>query len=106
MLAHRRFVGRLVHAVDAVVGDVAVDPLDLRPHAAEHPARFLRDGLEVRRGELAGAGNVSFDHELGHGCSPWVLAFQKLSVAAPDLINSCMALAPWMVTPSTKSSCT
>src|SRR6185369_11465407 len=62
--AHHRLVGRLVHAVDAVARHVALDPLDLRAHAAEHAARLLRNGLEVGRGQLAGAWDVSFDHEL------------------------------------------
>ena len=32
------FAGGDVHAVDLVIGDVAVEPLDLRPHALEHVA--------------------------------------------------------------------
>src|SRR2546421_8415934 len=59
-------VRSVVHAIDLVARDVALDPLNLRSHAAQHAARFLRNGLELSGRELAGAGNLTFDHELWH----------------------------------------
>ena len=41
VFTHRVFVGRDVDAVDFVVGDVAFQPLDLRPHLFKHPAGGL-----------------------------------------------------------------
>src|SRR4051794_40570644 len=67
VLAHRLLVRREVHAVDLVVGDVALDPLDLRPHPPQDAAGLLRDGLELLGGQLPGAGDLSLDDELGHG---------------------------------------
>ena len=36
------------------------------PHPAEHPTRLLRDGLQLRRSQLACAGNVALDQVLRH----------------------------------------
>ena len=45
VFAHHLFVGRDVDAVDLVVGDVALQPLNLGPEVAQHRAGLLRDGL-------------------------------------------------------------
>jgi hypothetical protein len=37
-----------VHAIDFVVGDEALHPLDLWTHVAKDAARFLSDGLKFR----------------------------------------------------------
>src|SRR2546422_11393311 len=55
------------HTVDLVIGDVALEPLDLRAHVLEDPARFLRNRLEILSGQLSGTGNFTLDHELRHG---------------------------------------
>jgi hypothetical protein len=64
------FVRRNVDAVDLVGCDEGVDPLDLRTDSFDNRARFLRDGGELVGGELAGAGKVALDEELGHCGSP------------------------------------
>src|ERR671922_229841 len=70
VLAHHVFARRDVHAVGLVAGDVALHPLDLRAQALEDVARFLRDGLQLVRAELAGAGNLALDEVFGHGPLP------------------------------------
>src|SRR5580658_5734231 len=45
MLPYHLLVGRDVNAVNLVVGDVALQPLDLRAEIGEHRAGLLRDGL-------------------------------------------------------------
>src|SRR6267143_6736129 len=47
---HGVLVRRDVHTVDLVIGDVALEPLDLRAHVLEDPARFLRNRLELLSG--------------------------------------------------------
>src|SRR5438093_13530056 len=49
VLPHHVRVGRDVHAVELVIGDVAGDPLDLGSQVLEHAARLLRDPLELLR---------------------------------------------------------
>src|SRR5262245_10070512 len=66
MGSHGCLIRRNVNAVDLVVGDVALDPLDLRPHAVQDAARFLRDGLQLLHRQFPGSGDVPLDHELGH----------------------------------------
>src|SRR5206468_9249544 len=80
-------VRSVVHAIDLVARDVALDPLNLRSQAAQHAARFLRDGLELSGGELASAGNLAFDHELWHAM---VLSTsgQRRMRGAPDSTSS------------------
>lgn len=66
MVADGLFVGGDVNAVDFVLGDLALDPLDAGAHVAEDTARLLRDGLEVGSGEVARVGDVAFDNVLRH----------------------------------------
>src|SRR6202042_3397758 len=66
VLPYGVFVGSDVDAIDFVVGDIAVQPLDLRPHVAQDAAGCLGDSLQLFRRELAGSGDLSFDDELGH----------------------------------------
>lgn len=60
MVAYGLFVGGDVDAIDFVVGDVALDPLHAGK-SANHPAGFLRDGVQVGSREFAGARNFAFD---------------------------------------------
>src|SRR3546814_3829646 len=69
---------RAVDAVDLVVGNVAMDPLDFRAQVPQHAARALRRALEVVLAQLSGARHLSFNHELRH-------RFRSLSEGAPDL---------------------
>jgi hypothetical protein len=61
MLHHHLLVRCDVDAVDPVVRDVAVDPLDARPEMLQHAAGFLRDGHELVGRELAGARDIALD---------------------------------------------
>src|SRR3954453_2433231 len=75
MLADHVFVRRAVDAVELVIGDVAVDPLDLWSEIVENRARSLRCMLEVCRAEFPPSGHFPFNHILGHfyrlpGCRP------------------------------------
>src|SRR4030095_7393485 len=53
VLAHRCFVRGDVDTVGLVVGDVTLNPLDLWTHGLEDIARLLRDGLQLRGGQLS-----------------------------------------------------
>src|SRR5262249_38784762 len=67
VFADQCLAGRVVNAIDLVGGDVAVDPLNLRAEVLEHPAGFLRDGLESLGRHIARAGDFAFNHVLRHG---------------------------------------
>ncbi len=67
MLLHRGFIRRQVDAVDLALGDVAVEPLNLRPERTESFHRLQRNGAQLGVGELAGVGDVPFDDVLRHG---------------------------------------
>src|SRR5207249_3400021 len=60
------FVRRDVDTVDLVVGHVALEPLDFRPHGLEDSARFLRNRVEFLPGQLSRARDLALDHELRH----------------------------------------
>ena len=72
MFAHACLVRGDIDAVDLVVGNEGLDPLDLRSHGAEHTTGGLGDGGELLRGEFARVGDGAFDDEFGHGC--WSLS--------------------------------
>src|SRR5215510_1116158 len=71
VLANQLLARRDVDAVDLVVRDEALHPLDLGAELLEHAGRLLRNPLELFPGEFADAGKVTFDDVLGHGGSPW-----------------------------------
>src|SRR5215475_8582775 len=50
VFANQFFVSRDVNAINAIVHDVAFDPLNLWSEVAQHSARFLRNGLELFAG--------------------------------------------------------
>src|ERR1700722_5735431 len=66
MGANGGLVRRDVDAVDLVVGDVAVQPLDLGAQLTQHSARRLRDGLQLGGRKLARIGDFALDHVLWH----------------------------------------
>src|SRR6516225_8028916 len=66
MRAHCGFVWRDIDAIDFVVGDETLKPLDLRPHVLQDTTGLLRDRLQVLLWPLAGTGELTLDHELGH----------------------------------------
>src|SRR3954453_22767163 len=45
-----------IEAVDLVVSDEALEPVNLRPHALQHAARLLRDRLQFVLGSLPAPG--------------------------------------------------
>jgi hypothetical protein len=67
MLTYCVFIGRHVYAVDFVVRDVALNPLNLSAHLSQNSARLLRYCPELLRRESALFWNFSFDNELRHG---------------------------------------
>src|SRR5687767_2317898 len=65
-----------VDAVELVAGHVAVEPLDLGAHVAQHVARLLGYVLDLRGAEVPEAGYIPLDHELGHDVllfAAWVM---------------------------------
>src|SRR5690349_12056086 len=66
MLADHFLVWRTVYAIELVVGDVAVDPLNLRPEFPEHVTRSLRGHLDIFGWQPAYARHLTLDHILGH----------------------------------------
>ena len=67
MLTYRVFIGGHVYAVDFVVCDVALNPLNLSAHLSQNSARLLRYCLELLRRKPALFWNFCFDNELRHG---------------------------------------
>ena len=61
MLAHHLLVGSDVDAVDFVIGDVALQPLDLWAELVQHRAGFLRDGLNLVGGKGADSRNFTLN---------------------------------------------
>jgi hypothetical protein len=53
------FVGRDVDAVNFVVGDVALDPLNLRAHSLQDTARLLRNCLQLLFRQFSSSGDLS-----------------------------------------------
>src|SRR5262249_30507570 len=87
VLANEIRRGRDVDAVDPVVGDVALDPLDLGSQAVEDGARPLRDALELRGRELSGARDVALDDVLRHDAHATFV--RAASVAADGDSRTC-----------------
>src|SRR5580704_6888955 len=67
VLADHLFVGRDVDAVDFVVGDVAMKPLDLGTEIAQDGAGFFSDGLRLLGRYCTDTWNFAFNDELWHG---------------------------------------
>src|SRR5262245_59762322 len=67
VLVNGRLVWREIDTVDAVVGDVAVKPLNLRSDASQDCQRSHRDVPDLLLGHLSGAGNIALNHEFRHG---------------------------------------
>src|SRR5450432_1552666 len=94
MLPHHLFIGRNVDAINLVLRNIAVQPLDLRPHVVQHTARFLRDRHHIRRSDAAYIGMSRSMTYLGMdflsanwGCSysrPAVVYRQKILGDEPE----------------------
>src|SRR6266446_38225 len=55
-----------VDAVELVVGDVAVEPVDLGPQVGDDLVGLLRDRPQLLGGKAAGPRQVALDHKLRH----------------------------------------
>lgn len=66
MFAHELFVRSDVHTVNLVVGDVAMNPLDLWSKFGQYTAGFLRDRVELFRSQFSRSGNFAFNNVFGH----------------------------------------
>src|ERR1039457_4664068 len=66
VFADQFFVGRDVHAIQLVIGDVTLDPLNRRSEVAENATRGLRNALELVFGQVAGLGDFAFNYVLRH----------------------------------------
>src|SRR5689334_9155085 len=66
MLADHLLVRSTVDAIELVVGDVAVHPLNLRPELSEHIAGSLGGHLDVFWGKPAYSRHLTLDYKLGH----------------------------------------
>src|SRR5690242_17438112 len=91
VLADHLLVWCAIDAVDLIVRNVAVDPLDLRPEVAKHVARGLRRGLEVGRVELPNAGHFAFDHIFGHATPPTSRFERCLLTSLQSLPRRCLS---------------
>ena len=67
MLLDGRFVRSQVDAVHLVTCDVAMKPLDPRPHFLQNLHRLLRNFSQLCFGETSGSGNFAFNDKFGHG---------------------------------------
>src|SRR5882757_10623951 len=70
VLPNELFVRRTIDAVDLVIGDVTVNPLNGGPKLAQHRARGLNGSHQFIATERAGTRHVSFDDKLRHAQSP------------------------------------
>ena len=66
MLADHVLVGRAIDAVELVVRDVAVDPLDLRSEVRSTEHDVCEAILRSSALSWPDAGHFPLDHELGH----------------------------------------
>jgi len=66
MLPNRSFIRRNIYAVDFIVCNVTVQPLNLRPHLAQYAARRLRHRLQLFRAQFPNFRNLPLDNELRH----------------------------------------
>jgi hypothetical protein len=70
VLTDHLLVRGAVDAINLIVSDVAVDPLDLRAEVLEDGARRLRGTLQVRCSKLAYTRHVTLNHKLRHELTP------------------------------------
>ncbi len=66
MFANARLVRRNVDAVNLVVRDKGLHPLNLRPQLAQHRAGLLRDPDKLLFRQSPGTRDIAFDDELRH----------------------------------------
>src|SRR5215813_14231265 len=66
VLTDHLLIGRDVDAVNLVVRNEALDPLDLRSEVAQHAARLLRDGVQFVGAEFARIWDFPFNYIFRH----------------------------------------
>src|SRR5689334_3758399 len=57
---------RYVHAVHSIGRDIALDPLNLRPHVTKHIERLPRESTEVVRRKVSEPRNLALDEKSRH----------------------------------------
>src|SRR5262249_38957991 len=57
VLANALLAGGDVDAINLIARDIALHPLDLRSHAAQHTTGFLRNGLQLFRLQTTSVGD-------------------------------------------------
>ena len=70
MLPDEIFVRRDVDAVDLVISDIALKPLDFGSKLVQHGTGGLRYPLKIGGAEFACARNVTFDYKFRHSVFP------------------------------------
>ena len=66
MLPNAVFIRRQVNAIDFVLGDVTVEPLNLRPHGAQNLQRAQGNLPDLRIRQASGPSYFAFDYKLRH----------------------------------------
>ena len=66
MLPNSIFIGRDVNAVDLVLGDITVQPLDLRSYSTQSLQRTEGHLPDLHIGQGSGARDLAFDYKLRH----------------------------------------
>src|SRR5262245_30911908 len=86
VLANELGARREVKAVELVVGDIAVHPLNLRAEVMQNAARLGGDVMRLAGAPLCRVGNRSFDEVLGHSflSSMFVVVVTLVFVPAAD----------------------
>src|SRR5947209_3987528 len=70
MFPHHCFVGGNINTIDLVLGDKALDPLNLWSHVFQNTARFLGNCLYLVSSETSSVWNFPFDNIFWHLFSP------------------------------------
>jgi hypothetical protein len=66
MLPHFVFIGGDIHAVNFIVGDIALLPYHLRAHLSKYITRLDGNALKFSSRQLARSWKVSFNYILWH----------------------------------------
>src|SRR5262249_12026668 len=70
VLAYDLFIGGDVNAIDLIVGDVAIDPLNLWTYLIKNFSRRRRHTLKLLRQKSPGVRNLALDQVGRHKSSP------------------------------------
>src|SRR6185437_6191719 len=105
VLADCILIRREVHAGNLVFGDVAVEPLDLRPHVLQDLEGPQGERADLRFRQLSGARHFSLDDVLRHDRRYRVMARPfYASVQSPAIVISPMRAEPQRMPPRGSTS--